>query len=151
MRIRRSVYAQDLRNAPIDRVDAFLLTRLVDTMDLTELVEIAPCSTDEALERIYGLAELGLVELVSPDGSERSFAPRAGRNPIEVIEEAVTLRPPRLRSVDTSEPVTLWPKMRAPLELDLHGFGEPSETGVRPRPAPITEPFIRPKTGERKR
>lgn len=150
MRIRRSVYAQDLRNAPIDRVDAFLLTRLVDTMDLTELVEIAPCSTDEALERIYGLAELGLVELVSPDGRDRSFALRAGRNPVDVIEEAVTLRPPR-PPLDTSEPVTLWPKMRAPLELDLHGFGEPSETGVRPRPAPITEPFVRLKTAERKR
>ncbi len=151
MRIRRSAYAQDLRNAPIDGVDAFLLTRLVDAMDLTELVEIAPCSTDDALQRIYGLAELGLLELIAPDGSERAFAPRAGRNPVDVVEEAVTLRPPKPRAVDPSEPATLWPRMRAPLELDLHGFGEPSETGVRPRPGPITEPFIRPKMAERKR
>ncbi len=138
MRIRRSTHARDLRSAPIDRLDAFLLTLLVDEMPLAELVEIAPCDEAEATQRIHTLAALGLVDVLVSPGQQRRLASRYRPN-LNVHDDAVTLRPPPTLSRnarDSEGAVTLRPPQSAPLELDLADFGAPPQTGVRPCPVP---------------
>lgn len=154
MRIRRSMQARDLRSAPIDELDAFLLTLLVDAMSLSELLEIAPCDELETTQRVQNLLALELIEDLDA-GSKRYVTPRFSSG-IGAGEDAVTLRPPaptpvqRTRSFDSDAVVTLRPPADRPLELDMDDFGDPPQTGVRPRPTAPGQPLARLKITQRK-
>lgn len=151
------MHVGDLRTAPIDGVDVFLLTRVVDTMPLSELQEIAPCRAEEVESRIHSLSALGLVEMIPPLGEERRSFVRAA---IEDPDETVTLRPPpRAQSMVaekgpvSEDALTLWPPMSQPLTLDLDDFGDPPQTGIRLKPPPsfadILDPPLQPPTRKR--
>ena len=148
MRLRRSQQAIDRSNASIDRTDVFLLTRLVDTLSVEELVDIAPCEPAETMRRIAGLAELELLEVLSGH-SERPLSMRAQRG-FDVGDEAVTLRPPPARALAGDEVPTLWPKKPATLSLDLTGFDDVPQTGVRMIAAPKRQPLAHPRIDRRK-
>lgn len=144
MKICRSPQARNLRDAPIDRVDAFILTLLVDVMALTELLEIAPCRPADLLRRIANLADLGLIELRAPSAE----LAKAVAVPVpDFDEEAVTLRPPRVEN-DVCKIPTLRPPKQPHLELDLDGFRDPP-TGVRIRQEPLEAPLARVKLSRR--
>ncbi len=133
MRVRRAKLAEDLRTAPVDGVDVFLLTRIVDTMPLAELVAISPCSPDVTRERIDGLAELGFLELLAADCDERIPPLTLGHMKMDGFEDALTLRPPPMHFTG-DEAVTIWPTKHAPLRLAVDDLGETPHTGVRARP-----------------
>lgn len=152
MRIRRSMQARDLRSAPIDELDAFLLTLLVDAMSLSELLEIAPCDELETTQRVQNLLALSLLEDLEPRPTTYALSRFSLAN--DVREDAVTLRPPApmqpTRRFDSDAVVTLRPPANRPLELDLDDFGDPPQTGVRPRPTAPGQPLARLKIMQRK-
>jgi hypothetical protein len=86
MKIRRTGYERDLRQLPLDATDMFLLTRVVGTVPLSELLAISPCDPGEAMQRVKHLAKLGVVEL---EGRSLALSVSAGDD-----DDAVTIRPP---------------------------------------------------------
>jgi hypothetical protein len=77
MRIQLARHVTDLRGAPIDKLDAFLLTLLLATLTLSELMQIAPCDEHETERRIQRLAGLGLIELATAPALRRHLAPQS--------------------------------------------------------------------------
>lgn len=152
MRIRRSMQARDLRGAPIDKWDAFLLTLLVDAMSLSELLEIAPCDEMQTTQRVQNLLALGLLEDL--DAGRTGYVLSRFSSPVDVREDAVTLRPPapptRAHRFDSDAVVTLRPPANRPIELDLDDFGDAPQTGVRPRPTAPGQALGRLKITQRK-
>src|SRR5262245_24665525 len=69
----------------------FMLSRCEQPLTLAQLVEIVPCDPTETMERIYRLAQLGLVSLLAD--SQPNVRPIPEREDAE-IDDAVTLRPP---------------------------------------------------------
>jgi hypothetical protein len=134
VKIVRSAHSVDLRNVPIDGFDMFLLSRLDLPLSLVDLAEMAPCDPTVTMERIYHLAQLGLVEIRPDDDAERPLRPRSlpavpprpVHRPVLVADDAQTLRPPpRTSSLDDA--VTLRPP--APSTP----FDAAPSTGVRTR------------------
>ena len=155
MRIRRATYGMDLRTAPIDKLDAFLLALLEETMPLGELAEIAPCDDEVTALRVHRMVEIGLIEVPDLPAPQRLFKP--SRPPaFDTFDEAVTLRPPAPLSrerQDSDAVVTLRPPPSdlAPLVLDLGEFGDPPKTGIRARPiAPAQQAIAKVKILQRK-
>ncbi len=95
MKIRRTHNERDLRQLPLDATDMFLLTRVVGTVALAELLAVAPCDSLETTRRVEQLVKLGVLKV---EGRQQELA-ADGIDGIRTVashdEDAVTLRPPK--------------------------------------------------------
>jgi hypothetical protein len=98
MKIRRTGHERDLRQLPLDATDMFLLTRVVGTVALAELLAIAPCEASEVRQRVQHLAKLGVIKLEGLDPHELLAGATVVVAGSEHDEDAVTLRPPQARA-----------------------------------------------------
>jgi hypothetical protein len=101
--VRRSKRSIDLRNLPLDGFDMFLLAQLDMPQPLGDLIDIAPCDSQEAMRRVRQLAALGVVEISGDLPPElRVLAPAKGAATLadadddddQDSDQRMTLRPP---------------------------------------------------------
>jgi hypothetical protein len=103
--VRRSKRSIDLRNLPLDGFDMFLLAQLDMPQPLGDLIDIAPCDSQEAMRRVRQLAALGVVEISGelPPELRGVLAPAKGAATLadanddragDDSDQIMTLRPP---------------------------------------------------------
>jgi hypothetical protein len=152
--VRRSNRSIDLRNLPLDGFDMFLLAQLDMPQPLCDLIDIAPCDSQEAMRRVRQLAALGVIEIAGelpPD--MRVLAPVRGAATLadadddadDDSDQIMTLRPPPApqaeRRVEARAPTAAKPQLKRTTETrSVRPFSrtlsEDDATTLRP-PAPL--------------
>jgi hypothetical protein len=122
-----------LRAFPLAPADVFLLSRLDGVLTLEEVADVSPCDAEETRERLLGLVELGLVEVVEGQASDLRRA-AMGPSPAPRVPTRSGTRPTPARTVPPP----------SDFDVDAMFEGEPAEPSPADRLERVTVPFAQP-------